>query len=151
MADPRDPSAGRGALCRDFHHNDGAPSRLTLSPLRHTLLRRASRAPSILSGRDVLDTESGSDHADGSAASRAHGRVIRALLRVPLFHKILIANAAILALAILGCGLMAHAAAADMGFAVLLGAGLALSVATNALILRFALRPLADLQATAQP
>jgi two-component system, NarL family, sensor histidine kinase UhpB len=87
--------------------------------------------------------------ASDAAAARGLGR---ALLRVPLFYKILIANAAILTLVIVACGVAAHATATGTAptFLALLGGGLAVSIASNALILRLALTPLTRLERTAQ-
>jgi two-component system, NarL family, sensor histidine kinase UhpB len=88
-------------------------------------------------------------HAGDEAAPRGVGR---RLLRVPLFYKILIANAAILTLVIVACGVAAHATTTGTAptFLALLGGGLAVSIGSNALILRLALSPLRRLERTAQ-
>lgn len=81
-----------------------------------------------------------------------NSRAIRSLLRFPLFYKILIANAMIVALVTIGCGVLARAAVPNesVTFAVLLAVGVALSVLSNALILRVALSPLKRLEQTAK-
>lgn len=78
--------------------------------------------------------------------------ILRSLLRFPLFYKILVANGVIVALVIIGSVVIANAAAANEStrFLVLLGAGLVLSVASNAVILRLALTPLKALEETAR-
>jgi two-component system, NarL family, sensor histidine kinase UhpB len=87
--------------------------------------------------------------AGEDAAGRAMGR---GLLRVPLFYKILIANAVILTLVIVACGVAAHATQTGTAptFLALLGGGLAVSIASNAVILRLALSPLRRLERTAE-
>lgn len=89
---------------------------------------------------------------DGAAEARAAaGRTsARGLLRFPLFYKILIANAVILGLVIGACSVVAHGAAQTTNYALLLGAGLVLSILSNALIIRLALSPLARLERTAR-
>ncbi|HSJ09332.1 MAG TPA: histidine kinase [Longimicrobiales bacterium] len=72
------------------------------------------------------------------------------LLRFPLFYKILVANGVILAMVIGACSLVAHGAAETTNYALLLGAGLVLSILSNALIVRLALSPLAQLERTAR-
>jgi two-component system sensor histidine kinase UhpB len=82
---------------------------------------------------------------------------LRALLRVPLFYKILIANAVIVLMgALIGTAVSArYLAGGDggvsaFGFAVLLAlAGVAVTLLVNALILRLALEPLEMLERTA--
>jgi two-component system sensor histidine kinase UhpB len=78
-------------------------------------------------------------------------RPLRALLRFPLFYKILIANAVIVALVTIGGFMVARAAAADenTGLVLLLGIGVVLSVISNAIIVRLALSPLKRLEETA--
>ena len=90
--------------------------------------------------------------AGGAAPPESGGGVVRTLLRVPLFYKILIANAVILALVTIGSVLIAHAAAENenVSFALLLGGGVVLSVISNAIILRLALSPLKQLEGTAR-
>ncbi|HEX6307621.1 MAG TPA: sensor histidine kinase [Longimicrobiales bacterium] len=80
-----------------------------------------------------------------------NSRAIRSLLRFPLFYKILVANAVILTLVTIGSVVIARATAAheNLGFALLLGIGVVLSVVSNALILRLALTPLRRLEDTA--
>lgn len=81
----------------------------------------------------------------------ANSRLIRRLLRFPLFYKILIANAVIVTLVIMASGILARAAATNesVNFALLLAVGVALSVLSNAVILRVALLPLKRLEQTA--
>lgn len=81
---------------------------------------------------------------------------LQVLLRLPLFYKILIANATIVVLgSVLGGGLTAaYVRAAPQRptgslLGLLAGLGLVVSVAVNALILRLALAPLAQLERTA--
>jgi two-component system sensor histidine kinase UhpB len=94
--------------------------------------------------------------AEGFAAPRAAGGVLRALLQVPLFYKILLANAVIILLGALAGGLVTaqyvraapgRSAVDLVGFLAL--AGVFLSLAVNALILRLALSPLELLEHTA--
>lgn len=88
---------------------------------------------------------------NASARGRADVHLVRALLRFPLFYKILIANAAIVLLVTLACAVVTHATASGNGadYLGLLAAGLLVSITSNALILRLALRPLVRLQETA--
>lgn len=76
----------------------------------------------------------------------------RSLLGFPLFYKILVANAIIVALVTIGSVLIARAAAENenVSFALLLTLGVVLSVISNAIILRVALKPLSQLEATAR-
>ena len=78
--------------------------------------------------------------------------MIRSLLGFPLFYKILVANAVIVALVTSGSALIAGAAAENenVSFALLLTIGVVLSVISNAIILRLALTPLSQLEATAR-
>ena len=89
------------------------------------------------------------DDTGNAAAPRG---IIASLLRVPLFHKILIANVAVLALVTLACSVLAHRPGAANGgqLGLLLVAGVAASALVNALILRVALRPLTNLELTAK-
>lgn len=92
---------------------------------------------------------------DAAPASRRHegrGGVVRGLLRVPLFYKILVANAATLAVVVVAAAAYAQAArgTGTLPFVVLLTMGLMVSVLSNAIILRLALLPLKRLQATAE-
>lgn len=91
-------------------------------------------------------------HGGGSAQGDAPAGVGRVLLRVPLFYKILIANAVIVTAVILACGAVTHATSNGDAplFVALLGGALAISVLSNALILRLALSPLRRLEQTAQ-
>jgi len=79
----------------------------------------------------------------------------RALLRIPLFHKLVIANAVVLAIvAAVTVGLTVRAAAgsADMPLTtglILIALGIGLSLLVNALIVWFALVPLRQLERTA--
>jgi len=84
------------------------------------------------------------------AGEQARGGAVRALLRFPLFYKILVANAAILALVIAGCSVFARGADAEGSYALLLGGGLVVSILSNAVILRLALHPLSELERTAR-
>jgi two-component system sensor histidine kinase UhpB len=68
-----------------------------------------------------------------------------AFLRVPLFWKILLANAAVVAVVVLAC----HFGAEEAGLAVVLGSGVLVSALVNGVILRVALSPLQDLEETA--
>jgi two-component system, NarL family, sensor histidine kinase UhpB len=88
---------------------------------------------------------------EGGAGSGGGG-VRRALLRVPLFYKILVANALILSAVLLAAGLLTHGARnGEAGlFVLLFGGGLLVSVVSNAVILKLALRPLQSLQRTAE-
>ena len=74
------------------------------------------------------------------------------LLRFPLFYKILVANAVIVALVTVGSVIIARAAAENesVSFALLLAVGVVLSVLSNAIIVRLALIPLKQLEATAR-
>lgn len=92
------------------------------------------------------------------ATGRQQGiRGIRAaLLRVPLFYKILIANAVIVLAAIVGTAISnrllvdGSGGVSAMGFALALAiAGVAVTILVNALILRLALQPLQQLEETA--
>ena len=78
--------------------------------------------------------------------------LIRSLLRFPLYYKILVANAVIVALVTIGSAFIAHATAGNgnMSFALLLGMGVVLSVISNAIIVRLALTPLNELEETAR-
>ena len=82
--------------------------------------------------------------------------VVRALLRVPLYYKILIANAALVLLgAIVGGTVTAHYVRAEPGRSpaglvwLMAVGGVLLSLLVNAFILRLALSPLQDLEQTA--
>ncbi|HSJ32527.1 MAG TPA: sensor histidine kinase [Longimicrobiales bacterium] len=96
--------------------------------------------------------KAGSTSGDAPRPSEAGGGFVRTLLRVPLFYKILIANAVILALVTIGSAFIAHAAAdnENISFALLLGTGVVLSVISNAIILRVALSPVKQLEGTAR-
>lgn len=80
------------------------------------------------------------------------GGPIRTLLRVPLFYKILVANAATLTIVMFAAAAFARSAGGNgtVLFGVVLGAGLLVSVVSNAIILRLALVPLKRLQETAE-
>jgi two-component system, NarL family, sensor histidine kinase UhpB len=77
---------------------------------------------------------------------------VGALLRFRLFYKILVANALIVAVVVaVAVAIMPPDLTVDgVKLLALLGAGLALSVVSNALILRLALSPLARLERTAE-
>jgi two-component system, NarL family, sensor histidine kinase UhpB len=96
----------------------------------------------------VIDPNAGT-RAEQDAAPRG---VVATLLRFPLFYKILLANAGILALVVLAVAWVAHADLNGDGgrLLVLFGAALLVSVATNAVILRLALQPLKRLQFAAE-
>jgi two-component system sensor histidine kinase UhpB len=90
------------------------------------------------------------------AATGPQGGVLRALLQVPLFYKILLANGAIVLVGSLAGGLVTaqfvrsapgRSAVDVVGFLAV--AGVFLSLAVNALILRLALSPLQLLELTA--
>jgi signal transduction histidine kinase len=94
--------------------------------------------------------------AAGPRRTGARG-LIRAVLRTPLFYKLLVANAAVIALgAVAGTSLAAAFVRAEperstwelIGLLVL--AGIVLSVMVNAAILRLALAPLRSLEETAR-
>ncbi|CAN5737426.1 hypothetical protein BH23GEM3_BH23GEM3_19210 [soil metagenome] len=93
----------------------------------------------------------------GTIAQRAPGQsaVLRALLRIPLFYKILIANAVIVVFgAVLGTLATAEFLRAEPGHSpielvILLAlAGVLVTVLVNALILRLALAPISELEHT---
>jgi two-component system, NarL family, sensor histidine kinase UhpB len=88
---------------------------------------------------------------DGGGGGGGTG-VGRTLLRVPLFYKILVANALILSAVLAAAGwLTLGARNGDVGlFLLLFGGGLVVSVVINAVILRLALLPLQSLQRTAE-
>jgi two-component system, NarL family, sensor histidine kinase UhpB len=89
---------------------------------------------------------------DDAVAQRRRPRgMVRTLLAFPLFYKILVANAAIVAAVGVACALVRPGmTGADTGtFVGLLSAGLVLSVASNAVIVRLALSPLKRLERTA--
>lgn len=94
-------------------------------------------------------------NGNGNAEARSrqatsNAGAMRSLLRFPLFYKILIANAVIVALVTGASLVIARNAGSDgVSFVVLLGVGLALSVLSNAVILRLALTPLRRLEQTA--
>ena len=87
--------------------------------------------------------------------SRRPQGLLVALLRVPLFYKILVANAVILALVAVGIVIAVHrlvgTSAEEVAGAIALVAflGVIVSLAVNAAILRLALLPLERLEATA--
>jgi two-component system sensor histidine kinase UhpB len=98
----------------------------------------------------TLDTNSPTtDRPRGRGAS---GGLIGYLLRFPLFYKILVANAVIVALVTIGSVMIARAAAENenVTLALLLGVGVVLSVISNAIILRLALTPLKALEHTSR-
>jgi len=104
---------------------------------------------------DAVWPEGGNGMRPGEAGMLR--RVIAALLRLELFYKILVANAAIVVLgAVAGTALVARLVRTDPGgstaqlVALLAGVGVLVSVVVNAVILRLALRPLAGLERTAQ-
>jgi len=76
---------------------------------------------------------------------RATAGLRTAFLRVPLFWKILLANALIVAVVVMAC----HFGAEEAGLGVVLGSGVVLSGVVNGVILRLALSPLQDLEETA--
>jgi two-component system, NarL family, sensor histidine kinase UhpB len=96
------------------------------------------------------DPDRGSNVAE--AGCRADAGFVRALLRFPLFYKILLANLAVVVLVAFGCAALIRSAGPADGrdFALLLLGGLVVSAATNVLILRLALSPLAQLQLAAE-
>ena len=71
---------------------------------------------------------------------------VDAFLRVPLFWKILLANAAVVAVVVVASHTVRLT---DVAFGVILASGLVLSALSNALILRFALAPLKALEEVA--
>jgi two-component system, NarL family, sensor histidine kinase UhpB len=80
------------------------------------------------------------------------GGPIRTLLRVPLFYKILMANAVTLTIVMFAAATFARSAGGNgtLLFGLVLGGGLLVSVVSNAVILRLALVPLKRLQETAE-
>lgn len=90
--------------------------------------------------------------SDQRPVSQRKGRILRALLRIPLFYKIMIANVVIVvAVAAVGTSVATGLARGDALQAVLLFAfagGIAVVLA-NAFILRLALQPLEDLERAA--
>ena len=104
----------------------------------------------------VRDTEVAARSVAGSAATDARGP-LRPLLRLPLFHKILIANAAIVFLVALVCArITARVVAADPTASVfhasLLAAAIGAIIAALviAIVVKLALRPLQQLTDTAR-
>lgn len=90
--------------------------------------------------------------AAASTAGRGSRRGVRALLRFPLYYKILVANAVIV-VAVVGVAVaILHPNLTVEGgkLLALVGAGLLASIGSNALILRLALSPLARLERTAE-
>jgi two-component system, NarL family, sensor histidine kinase UhpB len=87
----------------------------------------------------------------GTAPQGGSG-LVRAFLRVPLYYKILIANALILSAVLFAAVYLTHGArnGTPGTFLLLLGGGLLISVIGNALLLRVALTPLQRLQRTAE-
>jgi two-component system, NarL family, sensor histidine kinase UhpB len=85
---------------------------------------------------------------------RVRGRLTARLLRIPLFYKILVANALIvLSFALLAAILVARVQGAEAAVGALLALAVAaalVSLAVNAMIIQLALEPLRLLQQTAQ-
>lgn len=108
--------------------------------------------PGAAPGREDASSAPPADPADAPAGHP----VVRALLRVPLYYKIVIANAALVLVgAIVGGSVTAHYVRAAPGrnpvgvvWAMAAG-GVLLSLLVNAVILRLALSPLQELEATA--
>jgi two-component system, NarL family, sensor histidine kinase UhpB len=92
------------------------------------------------------------DSSGAEAGSRSDEGFVRALLRFPLFYKILVANLAIVMLVAFGSAALTRSSAPASGrdFALLLLGGLLVSALSNAVILRLALSPLARLQRAAE-
>jgi two-component system, NarL family, sensor histidine kinase UhpB len=88
----------------------------------------------------------------GTDAGPPANDLIRALLRFPLFYKILLANLAMVLLVAFGCAAILASAGPASGrqFVALLIGSLIVSAASNAVILRLALSPLARLQRAAE-
>jgi two-component system, NarL family, sensor histidine kinase UhpB len=78
------------------------------------------------------------------------GGVLRRVLGVPLFHKMLFGNVTVVVAFALAMDVLADAAARPHAPLLLAAAAVLLTVVVNATILRWALRPLALLQETAQ-
>jgi two-component system, NarL family, sensor histidine kinase UhpB len=103
-----------------------------------------------------VDLEPSSDRAEGQANGESAG-LLRALLRVPLFYKILIANAVIVVTGtVVGTTISSrflrqeHDAVSGVAFVLLLAlAGVVITLLVNAIILRLALTPLKLLEETA--
>jgi two-component system, NarL family, sensor histidine kinase UhpB len=87
-----------------------------------------------------------------AGAPRTSSRGVRALLRFPLFYKILVANAVIVVAVVAVAAAILHPnLTADGGkLLALVAAGLVVSIASNGLIVRLALSPLARLERTAE-
>lgn len=115
--------------------------------------RGARRLPVLKGTRNAT---SGFPGKDGAARGPALPRWVRSLLGVPLFYKILIANAMIVIAALLtGTALTANYVRSSPESSTLelvgtlIAVGVVITVLVNAVILRVALRPLADLGETA--
>jgi two-component system, NarL family, sensor histidine kinase UhpB len=85
-----------------------------------------------------------------AAAGTRRWAVAHRLLGVPLFYKILVANAVIVAAVAAALALLVGAAPPAELVLGVAAAGIVLTIALNAAIVRLALRPLAQLQATAE-
>ncbi|HEX6749736.1 MAG TPA: ATP-binding protein [Longimicrobium sp.] len=103
----------------------------------------------------AADSDRTDEPADDGAPSRIP-RFVRVLLRVPLFYKILIANAVLVLVGTLFGTLVTARFVRDEPGRSLIGVvgllaliGIAITLAVNAVILRVALRPLDDLERTA--
>jgi two-component system, NarL family, sensor histidine kinase UhpB len=95
------------------------------------------------------------NHAETTRRGPAMERLVGSLLRVPLFYKILIANAAIVLIGTVGGTVLTRAILLSgeefpVFWVILLGIGsLLVTILVNAVILRVALRPLKLLEETA--
>lgn len=93
--------------------------------------------------------------SDPPASEHGPGRIVRRLLRVPVFYKILIANAAIVVVGtVLGTLLTRTVMRAGAEYpigpvALLTGAGVLVTILVNAAIVKVALTPLKQLEQTA--
>jgi two-component system, NarL family, sensor histidine kinase UhpB len=82
-------------------------------------------------------------------ASTRGGGVLRRLLRLRLYYKVLIANGAIVVVVALAFAMLAGVAEAGRIAIFVAASGVLLTIALNALVLWLALSPLAQLEATA--
>jgi two-component system sensor histidine kinase UhpB len=96
--------------------------------------------------------ETRSDGSRTPEQDRVPGRILAALLRVPLFHKIVLANLALLGLGVLGGGILIprlSSTGEGLATAVLAVAVLVAATLVNVSLVRAALRPIHSLQETA--
>jgi two-component system, NarL family, sensor histidine kinase UhpB len=99
-----------------------------------------------------MQTGTGTNGRATQPVTRGGSGFVRALLRVPLYYKILIANALILSAVLFASVYLTQGARNGSAgtFLLLFGGGLLVSVIGNAVIVRIALTPLQRLQRTAE-